>query len=283
MRLSNQEVQYYFGRLNLITWVTKEKKKEYILGSLKSNATIFERGFHWGFFDVESISLGDDVYIYGLLVKYTPQSIEEVVDEINKCLKTTDIYDKMISKNEFFLHLNSGILAYHTDYKCNSNLFKRQFAKIIEEANNNIFVNAEIISIDDETKIFDAIMNFDKVQRISLELHPSNPSNRELWKKTDDKIRNLNAQKYYEYYVGEDLHIADNHEVYGNVVMACDGYGKATVIGIKSNKKLKVSTDKMPISQYAGRTIRVENKSEILSQLTSTFKKVLERFKHKNE
>lgn len=270
------EVSFYFGRLNLISALRGKQKTDFIVDSLKTNKQISEREYKWGFFNGELKKIEDELFYCGLLVKYKQAADEEIVDEKNNILKLTSIPDKAKAKSEFLLHLKTGIIAYHPVINSiNNNQFKKIFCKLIENANDNLFVSAEILAIDDETRIFDAIKKFQKINSLVIKLHPSNPSNRDRWKRTDEKLHSMNVEYYTEIYGGkEGMKINEDSDAYGNIIMATDGYGEAKISGIRNGKKSTVSTKKIPI-----KTIAPKNNSKSMAlKLFPSFKKIFERF-----
>ncbi len=118
-----------------------------------------------------------------------------------------------------------------------------------------MFVNAEIQSIEEEYKIFEAIRAFQKIQRLHIYLHPSNPSNRDVWRRTDDRLKNVGASNYYEHYDADpllgNLNIIDDEDINSKITMADDGYGKADITGIIDGEIKTISTKDNPISTQA--------------------------------
>lgn len=277
----DNEVSYYFGRLNIITAYKGQEKVDFIMRSLLKNNQITEREYKWGFFNVSKIQHKDNDYIFGILVKYKEQFDEEVVNENENVLATTIVPKKTLAKSNFVLHPKTGIIAYHPVInRINNSQFKNLFCKLIEESYNNLFIDAEIQSVDDEMKIFDAIKSLDKITSLVINLHPSNPSNRDRWKKTDEKLQAMNVENYSETYSGKNgIIIDENGDAYGNIIMAGDGYGEARINGIKGGKQVLVSTKKIPIRVVAPS----EGIEIIVNKLSPVFNKIFERFKkHEN-
>jgi len=266
----------YFGRLNVICPFTKEEKIEYIFNSLNKQMSEEEKDFMYGFFEIKRFNHMDKAFVTGLLVKYKIETDEEIVDESNRVLDKTMIPNKIIAKSEFILHLHSGIIAYHpiTNHIPN-NKFRTEFCKLLEKANNRIFVNAEIQPIDEEAKIFEAIKKFEIIYSLKIALHPSNPSNRNRWKKTDDKLRKMEVENYCEIYRSRHgIKIDENDEAYGNIIMAADGYGEARIKGTREGKETSASTTQLQM------TLKVENEPLLSSMelLYKSFHKIFERF-----
>lgn len=106
-------------------------------------------------------------------------------------------------------------------------------------------------------------------------LHPSNPSNRDRWKFTDQKIKKLEAEKYRQTFISKrGLRINEDDEVYSDILMAGDGYGKAELTGEKDGKELTASTERIPM-----RTKGEKNgePKDILNSIFINFQKIWNR------
>ncbi len=73
-------IRFYFGRLNLIPTQDPARKRELLLDGLRHNTTLTRRGIVWGFYQVDEITVSGNVFMHGFLVKYKPQTQEEIVD-----------------------------------------------------------------------------------------------------------------------------------------------------------------------------------------------------------
>ena len=109
----NNEVAYYFGRLNLITIISKDEKSKYLYNSLVSGVKVRRKGSAWGFFNTEIIDYRDEVYFFGILVKYKGEDETEIADEKTNTLKKKTVISKTIDKFQFILHPRTGLISYH--------------------------------------------------------------------------------------------------------------------------------------------------------------------------
>lgn len=279
-----RNIQYYFGRFNLIA--VYDNKREFVLRGLQGGNNVQARGSVWGFFEVEEIADEGEAYIYGYLVKYRPEGEEEIVVRETQQIEDEAVRNRVVAKSRFFLHVQSGMIAYHPISKqIDKEQFRSHFASVFEENHERFFVTAEVQSIEQDLEIFDMIRRFQHIQEISISLHPSNPNNRDLWERTDKRIKALNAANYQEKIEAnprsEGLKIEQDEETTAKIHMAVDGYGKALIRGTLDNKATVVSTNDNPITAPAPSDEAPP--ADIFSVLVLTFKVIKSRFTHEDE
>lgn len=248
--MTPQLARYYFGRLNLI--IAGRDKRRTIRDALSSHAVVGLRAQRWGFYEFAEI----ESYFTGFLVKYRPTAEEEVANPDRGVLEDLAIQNRVTAKSRFFLHVHSGLLAYHpVAYEIPRDTFANRFVEVFEHALQNFFVNAEIQSIEEERKLLDELNEFKSIRKVSIYLHPSNPSSRKVWRSTDERLRNLNATSYRENYETKpqkgSLKIANDRDLRKKIAMAEDGYGKVAVTGERKGKIETVSTSDNPLSILA--------------------------------
>ncbi len=270
----NKDITYYFGRLNLIAYYTD--KKPYIVNSLKKKQQVVVKEYEWGFFDVDEITIFEENYIYGNLVKYKTLTAEEIVDREKRKTITEPASDRVLAKSFFLLHIKSGLIGYHPiPNKISDNQFRMIFSRLIEEANDNLLINADIQTVNEEVEIIKAIRSFDAINSLFIRLHPSNPNYSHRWKKIDDKMKIMQAEIYKSSYnSNKGLVINEEDEVYEEILMASDGYGKAELYGQKDGKKKIASTEKIPIKAEGPKEGTTQ---EIVSPIISKFTEILKR------
>lgn len=271
------ETNYYFARLHLIAIF--DDKYRYLIDTFNRGKKISKRDFEWGFFNVEEIAYEGIPFVSGFLVKYKLLKDEDIVDESSKMLTKTFIENRVIETSQFFIHPKSGIIAFHPiQGKIGHNQFRHIFAELIKVNNDNVFVDAEVDFINEEIKILEAIKSFEKIFLLSIELHPSNPSFRERWKKTDIKLKAMEAEGYKQvYHSKKGLILDENGEPFGDILMAGDGYGKAEIKGLKDGEIHTASTEETPLiikGLGEGKPI------EILRSVFNTYQKIWERVRN---
>jgi len=281
--LPDRTIKYYFGRLNLIA--VFDNKREFLLKALKTNKILQYRGYNWGFFDIVELESEFGNFFHGYLVKYKPEFTEEVANPDTHSLENQSIDNFVVAKSRFFLHIKSGIITYHPVGNIISReTFVERFCKLFEFSLDNMFVNAEIQSIEEEYKIFEVIKSFSKIKRLDIYLHPSNPSNRDRWQRTDDRLKNLGAASYSEHYEADpeigNLNIVEDEDINSKISMADDGYGKADITGEIDGELRTISTSDNPISTQAPND-EVEAPS-VLERLLIKIQDIFNRFINEN-
>lgn len=275
--MSNNDVTFYFGRLNLIA--SYKDKYEFLQETLTRNIEVSKRDYEWGFFNVRDVYWNNIVFLAGFLVKYKSFKDEDVVDEQSRLLTTTTISNRAIAASPFFLHPKTGIIAFHPiSFKIGHNQFKYIFPELVMASNDYLLVDADLQFIDEEVKIFEAIKSFDKITSLVIQLHPSNPSNRERWKRTDERLQEMKAQKYrQQYYSTDGLIILEDSEPFGDIIMAGDGYGKADIYGEKDGKPYVASTDRIPLK---AKGVKSSSLQDTLESIIDKFEEIWDRMRH---
>jgi len=275
-----QLIKYYFGRVNLIA---AEKDKDALLWKgLNSEKVLRVRDYNWGFFEIDKREQDEQQYYFGYLIKFRPSTDEEVaVTETHK-LGYEEIQNLVRAKSRFFIHVKSGVIAYHpVGSEIKRKTFCDRFVKLFQTAFDNFFIDAEIQAIEERTKIFDAIKAFEKVRKVSIYLHPSNPRLSRVWEKTDQRLKKLRASKYHEAFeAGSNevgLEMVNDKEIESKITMADDGYGKADITGLRDGKEKTVSTSDNPIIIMAPPDD--EPAESVLEKLIEVFKDIFKRFR----
>jgi hypothetical protein len=282
--MAQREVRYYFGRLNVIA--ARFDKENLISAGLfadgeQPQAIVSHRGLNWGFFRLERIQTTFGEFVHGFLVKFRPRTDEEIAIPETREIDDRMIENRIRAKARFFIHLSSHVIAYHPfGREISRRVFASRFKELFEANLGRFLVEAEIFPIEEERRINEAIMSLDSISRVRVYLHPSNPSNREVWKGVDERLRALEVASYREEYnaqPGTDgLAIAQDPEVNSKIAMAEDGYGSVQIIGLSDGEKRTVTTRDAPVVALA--PYDDEPPEVVLERLADTVRKILERF-----
>lgn len=278
--MAPKQVRYYFGRLNVTA--PGREKVEILKTALASNVALPFRGQRWGFYEFQEMRVRDELFQTGFLVKYKPEAEEEIAVPERRALEDRSIENRVTAKSRFFLHVASGVIAYHpVSSQIPRHLFPTRFVEVLKHSLENFFVDAEIQAIEEQYKILDELAEFNTVSRLSIYLHPSNPSTRHTWQRIDQRMRNINASAYREKFEGDatkgGLKIIDDQDVRQKIAMAEDGYGKVEVTGMRDGRVRKVTTRDNPMSILAPADDAPPER--IFPALSETITSFLERFR----
>lgn len=246
---------------------------------LRSSKIFQHRQSAWGFFEIETHD--NETYCSGWLAKYKPSAVEEIVVPENHALGDYSVPNLVTAKSRFFLHLETGLIAFRAvTPDIPRDVFKQRFCSCLENAYDAILVNVEITLVEDEYEILEAIKSFSSIKQVEISLHPSNPSNRDLWKRVDERLIKLRATKYIEQYETDrpdgSLNIQQDDEIKSKVTMAVDGYGKAAISGVMAGRNRTITTEDNPITEEA-RSDDLDAQS-VLTDLKEMFQRIMNRF-----
>jgi hypothetical protein len=275
-----RQTTYVFGRLNLVANYDGYQEKETLLfDALRSGGDTELFDAYWSFADVERLDISNEIYIYGVMVKSATR-ISETVDKSNKRLKTATIENSVIAKSPFFLNVKTGIIAFYASTQIPVPIFQARFKSLV--AHREFMANADIQMIEERDTVLDKFSSFDKIMRVSIILHPSNPSSHDLWKDVDKRIHDLNANTIQEIIDGKQKSggldidaLSKDATVKSKITMAEDGYGSAKVSGIKDGKSKSVVTGKKPLTAKGA---SIGSPQSMLDTLADAFVKVFKRF-----
>ena len=274
---------YYIGRLNIIS-AYSDDKEVFLTQGLTSQAHLPTKSYAWGFFEVDRLVREEEVYLHGFLVKYRPSESTEVVDISTREIEPSEFNDKVKVKSRFFLNVKSGILAYQILGDITDNVFRRSFCDLLRRAYDNFLVDVDIQTINHNVSFFESIRSLDSISKITISLHPSNPSNRKIWQKQDERLKALNIKTQTDIIrLKSDIlvsKITSDEEINSKLHMASDGYGKARITGKSANEEKVVSTGDNPIKcKVELEAEKADSISDIAAQIMPTFKSIFNRMK----
>jgi hypothetical protein len=227
---------------------------------------------------VEELS---EEFVYGRLVKYKRLLEGEIVDEGSHRTVLGGLPYGIVAKSDFFLHYKSGVLAYRPIIsKISANQFRLVFARLFEAGHDNFFVSAQVETVDEGIRIEEAIRTFDLIKKVSFDIHPTNPSNRDVYKRVDERLKRLQAEKLKQ--VVEANNRGLNREalleddIYRSLIMATDGYGNGAVYGVSEGRTMVITTGDSPVRKEI---LESPTPSEMLESLLPAFKQIWNRIR----
>lgn len=267
------------GRLNLIA--TYKDKVDYLYNSLNKGIIVDskKKEYKYGIFKPQKEIIDNEIFLKGTLTKFLPLTELEKVD-IETGEFNTEISDnQIVAKSNFFLHVKTGLIAFRpiTNH-ISEEAFKSVVSEIIEKANDDLFINVDIQIISEEHDVFVALKEFSKINNIYITLHPSNPSFRDRWKEVDEELRHSNVETYSSKYTSsKGIKVSDESNVFSEISMASDGYGKADIDGEKNGVPFKASTNKLPVKFDVPK--KEEHNNRLKGAILEKFKEIWDRMK----
>ena len=251
---------------------------------MTAGATISDHNIIWRIFEPKIVEHSLGTYIVGYLGRYKEQTAIEVASQKGAALDTLTIENLVSAKASFFLHVKSGVMAYHCVKKLiEPEIFRFRFTLLLLKGAGNFFVDIDLDVIEEQFKLREEVKRLQRVASVEIELFPSNPSNRLVWQKQDERLKSLRATKYREHYESKGdqfsagLQIKEDADIDSKIVMAEDGYGKVTVVGERQGSRVTISTSDNPVNTEAP-TIP-DSPERILEFLAPTFQRIFDRFK----
>lgn len=268
---------YYFGRLNFIG-------KRNLVELLNSGFTYRpDNNIKYGIFDVETIeeeNYGN--FITGELVKYVDYTSSDVVKDGK--ISSITFENSIKGKCRFFIHEKNHLIAYNPYGKIIApKAFREAFSGVLINADDSMEVDSLIYPVNEEYNFIKQFKSMKVVRKLVINLTPSNPNNRDVWKTIDDKLNEMEVKNYKEIFTaksGKSLSLQKEEE--NKIVMAEDGYGKATSEGLdEDGNKITISTDSkdsiLKKNVPKNRTIK-----QHLTILKKVFDQIRSRFKDEN-
>lgn len=268
---------FFFGRMNITSYAND--KKNLILTGLRTEKFHDKNEFKYGFFDVQELN---NDFVYGRLVKYKRILEGEIVDEESHRTVVGGLPHGIVAKSDFFLHYKSGVIAYRPLVsRISAKQFRYIFAKLFEMGHDNFFVSAQIETIDEGIRIEEAIRKFQVVKKVSFDIHPTNPSNRDVYKRIDERLKYLRADKFKQTVesdneggLSKDGLLED--DTYRSLIMATDGYGNGAIYGVAEGRKVVITTGDSPVRKEI---LEGSNPLEMLESLLPAFKQIWNRIR----
>ena len=277
-----KRVRYHFGRLNVLPIRPYQEKLQWLEDSLEWGGTVEDHNIHWQLFNISRLENELGLFFSGFLGRYKEDTEIEVALPSGREIDVRTIENLISAKTLFFLHAESGVIAFRSVPKLiPPETFKARFTDLIYQASGRFFTDVEIDNIEEPFSLREELKRFNRVREVHIALHPSNPSNREVWKRVDKRLKDVKATKYIEQYETKDpfstgLLIVDDQDILSKIAMAEDGYGKVVVTGEIQGEDHIVTTTDNPVTALASG--EGEPPKNILRSLRGTFSRILARF-----
>jgi hypothetical protein len=186
-------------------------------------------------------------FISGFLIKYDPYSVDEVFDDAKSKLSTDTIKNKVIAKSFFIVDYDNGLLIFEEiPNLISKNTFISRFKELfIDNHKDKRKVLINISGIVEQYSFLERVKDLKKIEKITLNLVPSNPHFADRWEIVDERFKKLNIGKYREIQETKNNEgIIIDEETESKILMSEDGYGDTFVLGKDENNILTTISTK---------------------------------------
>lgn len=251
----------HFGKLVLsrpdhLVFDPRRWKADALWSALNSGQYVEEDRFRYIFTDLQALE-SRYLYFTGFLVKYKSGFTGELIDEDSRQVVEGELPKTVVAKSPFFLEVESSIVAYRPiPGRISDRQFREQFARLIEAAYIQApldlsFSSARIDPIYRELRVLEAVAELATIYSVKLKLRPTNPTNREPYRKIDERLKELRAIYEKQEVAGgpEGLNrdALEEDEIYAGILMAEDGYGTARIEGLdQQGRPTTITTTEAP-------------------------------------
>lgn len=260
--------RYYLGRVLKHGLLDVEKIIQAIL-----DPPFVPRGkFEYTFTHARDMVSNEHRIIYARLAKYSPVGEARVVEKEGLTEETTEVPNLLIASSPFVFFPDDGFIAYqHVSGVLEHSQFEKAFVDVVISKYKKFFVYCAIEPISDLMSFIRKLAALDQILEIDATVHPPNPLFGPRWKSLRDYMRRRNADEVrireksgtkgglatgipdvldavrtdtIQSPLEPDGEVVDEHLPIGDaaVLMAVDGYGKATIRGLKITKTIVIQT-----------------------------------------
>lgn len=274
---------FYFSRFRLNKDFSDYYDKAlHLYESIGGKVSYEFRRDHYRFVGIYLDKIDGVDYITGRIIKYKQKHTESVLDDSSNSISEIVVNNKLLAAARFIIRPTEGIIAYEAvPSYIPKNTFPVIFANLLElNGTNNLKIS--VAPITNENAFFSRIDEIKHIKRITIDLVPSNPSNRDIWKSLDERLKRDNITNYRETQEnkapGGSINI--DEETKSKMIMTEDGYGKATVEGQdQDGEYVKISTD--DTDKHVSKRINFDfsQVTDYISSLVLVFQEIVKRTK----
>lgn len=261
-----QPSRFYLGRVIKLGSVTADL----LIRIIFDPPTISLRGTRYTFTSAQEVTTDDGRRaVFAMLAKYRPDGEVAVVDPSKHALKQTSVQDLLRATSSFvYVPSLSGIAYRHLGNVLPHELFERMFSDLVSHSGIALLGNAEINPISDIRTFVSKLARMESVTEISATVQPPNPLFGPLWESLFDYVKKrgldrLSVNEHSDAGINTRLpeiaasmasdSIVSNRALSlmteqvgaggdAAVLMAADGYGKATVRGRRDGEWVTYSS-----------------------------------------
>lgn len=235
-----------------------------LIAAINESPVVRSGKFNWTITDVIDKSDGTSPYVFGNLSKYSDEGEVKLIDKRKKKQVNATAQDLLKASTPFvYLPDYSGIAYMHVWNEIDESMFPLRFGEIIEAAYDGFFVGCELDPIADLRTFLEKLKSLEKITEISAKVHPTNPLFGRLWEDLDKYVKDRNAdqveiiessstgihtrlKEYISGLLSDRKWVPDHPAPIADaaMLMAADGYGVGSAVGIENGEEVKIKTSK---------------------------------------
>lgn len=270
----------FFNRLHL-NLPDNRLKRPFIVDGIRSVAAAGFNDYSYKIIDIETF----ENYILGYLIKYDPYGRGEILDEETGTARPGGTVNNIVAKSVFLINTDEMIIAYEEiPNMISKTMFVRMFNELFRINHQGQDYEFSISSIKEQYSFIQHVQTMREIKKISISLVPSNPSNADLWRDTDERLQNNNITKYREIQESNTTEgLIIDEETIAKIAMSEDGYGTAEASGQDENGNpitITTKTRDQEITQNLPDHIERSGMSNIINYLSRTFERIRQRTNH---
>jgi len=268
----------FYNRLHLTGKGEIKNKNVFYFDGLRSEAAVGENNHSYKITDVTQT--GD--YILGYLVKYDPYGRGEYLDDKTGKVRQGGTKNNIIAKSLFILNVDESLIAFEeVPNIISKHQFRRVFSELFRENHGGNVKEFSITGITEQYSFIEKVKTLTKIKQINISLVPSNPRNADLWRDTDERLRENNITSYREVMISTDPEgLIVDEETIGKMAMAEDGYGESEARGLDNeghNVVINTTGRKQELTQNLPNEVEIAGTVSIIDFVKNMFKKVASR------
>lgn len=271
--------KFIFNRFRVETSGKIENKLQFMLDGMVTKSKTSHNKHAYKLVDVNV----KNSYISGYLIKYDPYSIDEVYDDTNAKLSTDSTKNKIVAKSYFIIEYDAGLLVFEeVSNQISKNTFIERFKELfIDNHKEKRTVLINISGIVEQYSFLERVKELKKIEKITLNLVPSNPHFADKWENVDERLRKLNIGKYKEIQETKSNEgIIIDEETESKILMSEDGYGDTQVYGKDENNIetfISTKSKERTVSIDIPKNIFDQGLVSIINYMDKKIKKIKER------
>lgn len=232
-------ISFFFARISMEIKPDYEFKTQYLFDTLKNAKAVIYRKDNYTFKDIEIKIAAGKTYIIGSMIKYALKSTSTIVNE-KKQFENYEIPHPLLAYVKFYIDIHESLLIYSESRShIPKDSFPARFLQIIESANIEPRIPIKITPVTEKYEFVNRLSEIREIKKVTIQLKPSNPNSRDIWKEVDEKLKErgiTSSKEILENKINGST-IKFDDEMKAKAKMSEDGYGETIAEGIDMKGK----------------------------------------------